>query len=236
MVLPLYLALTAAEFASCSQIPTHTAWMACHFSPYGTGLSNLPPALPSGSMVIVNDRTPIGGHDPAEILCQLKKVNPHLLLLDFQRPEVKAAQQLALYLVDGMDCPVVVSHHYARGLDCPVFLPPVPPDTAISEHIAPWRNRQLWLEVALEGITRTVTEKGCTVSPLPHPPEDGWEDAALHCHCTITEYKDHVDFHLYRTPEDLRNFLEDAKSHGITCAVGLYQELSGKVFPAVPVK
>jgi hypothetical protein len=65
------------------------AWMACHFSPYGTGLSNLPPNLPANAMVILNDRTPIHGHDSKEILCQLNNLTPHCLLLDFQRQAVE---------------------------------------------------------------------------------------------------------------------------------------------------
>lgn len=225
MVLPLYLALTAAEFAFCSRLPHKPAWMACHFSPYGTGLSNLPPKLPEDTMVILNDRTPIHGHDPQEILCQLNRLKYDLLLLDFQRPQVEETVALAAFLVENLECPVGVSHWYGGGLECPVFLPPVPPDVAVSEYLAPWKGREIWLEAALDGITYTVTEKGSTAAPLIHVPERGLEDAILHCHYHIDQAEDRAEFHLYRTADDLNNLLDDAKAHGVTKAVGLYQEL-----------
>ena len=226
MVLPFYLALTAAEFAFCSRLPEKTAWMACHFSSYGTGLSNLPPQLPENAMVILNDRTPIHGHDPKQILCQLKEVNPHRLLLDFQRQAVDETKALTSFLVENMDCPVGVSHFYAQGLDCPVFLPPVPADVPLEDYFAPWKGHEIWLEVSCEGVTYTVTDKGSTATPLLHAPEDGLEDAQLFCHYKMETYENRAQFHLYRTPEDLLGLLKNAKSHGVTTAVGLYQELS----------
>ena len=42
------------------------------FFPYSTGLSNLPKALPPGSMVILDDITPIHGHDAEAIAAQLR--------------------------------------------------------------------------------------------------------------------------------------------------------------------
>ena len=91
MALPLYLALTAGEFQNCSPLPEHTAWMACHYSPYGLGLSNSPRQLPEGAMLILNDRIPISGHDPQRIADQLQQTLEQLscdsLLLDFQRPD-----------------------------------------------------------------------------------------------------------------------------------------------------
>ena len=224
MDLPLYLALTAAEFMNSSSFPRNLAWMACHFSPYGTGLSNLPPDLPPGSMLILNDRTPIHGHDPEEILYQIKQISPRLLLLDFQK-QAAEARQLADYLLPGLECPVGVSHLYAGELDCPVFLPPVPADVPAAEYLSRWKGREIWLEAALEGLRYTVTAQGSTPSPLPHPPSGGQADTALHCHYTIEEHPYGVDFLLYRTPEDLKHLLQNAKSHGVTCAVGLYQEL-----------
>ena len=91
MALPLYLALTMAEFHNCSRLPEHAAWMACHYSPYGLGLSNLPRELPERGMLILNDRTPAQGHDPERILRQLTELAEILhykyILLDFQRPD-----------------------------------------------------------------------------------------------------------------------------------------------------
>ena len=225
MVLPLYLAMTAAEFAVCSSLPQNLAWMACHFSSYGTGLSNLPPCLPEGAMVILNDRTPIDGHNPEEILRQLTQLRPNCLLLDFQRPGADETMALIQILIKELPCPVGVSHIYDKNLTCPVFLPPVPPDVPLEEHLAPWRGREIWLEAALEGITYTLTENGSTAAVLVHPPVDGLEEESLHCHYKIDVNDSNAQIHLYRTPQDLQNLLKDAKTHGVTKAVGLYQEL-----------
>lgn len=225
MVLPLYLALTAAEFAVCSSLPQNLAWMACHFSSYGTGLSNLPPKLPEGAMVILNDRIPIHGHNPDTILRQLMDLRPDCLLLDFQRPGVQETLNLTQILVRELPCPVGVSHIYGKELTCPVFLPPVPPDMPLEEYLAPWLGRKIWLEAALEGITCTITENGSTTSPLLHPPQDGLAEESLHCHYKIDVNDSNAQIHLYRTAGDLQNLLKNAKNHGVTKAVGLYQEL-----------
>ena len=42
MAIRQYLAMTAAEMTQAGSLPRHAAWMACHFSPYSTGLTNLP--------------------------------------------------------------------------------------------------------------------------------------------------------------------------------------------------
>ena len=88
-----YLAMTPAEFNSVSQPPPDFAYMACHFSPYGTGLGNLPTVLPPKSLLILNDRTPIKGHDPDLVLETIEQLTENSpcdgLLLDFQRPGCK---------------------------------------------------------------------------------------------------------------------------------------------------
>ena len=45
-----YLAMTAAEIAAAGAPAYGLAYMACHFSPYGTGLVNLPRELPEGRL------------------------------------------------------------------------------------------------------------------------------------------------------------------------------------------
>ena len=132
-----YLAMTAAEFSSAETLPQHVAWMACHFSCYGAGISNLPTQLPPKSIVIVNDRTPISGHDPQMIAGQLRELieafDVHAVLLDFQRPDVAQTQELVNHLVDNLPCPVGVTQYYLKGHDNPVFLPPVPLDMTAEE-------------------------------------------------------------------------------------------------------
>ena len=232
MALPLYLALTAAEFQFCSCLPECAAWMACHYSPYGLGLSNLPRELPEGAMLILNDRTPVQGHDPEGIIRQLEEAKHTLhykyILLDFQRPDSAENATVASALVAANICPVGVSEPYARALDCPVFLPPAPPHVPLTEHLAPWQGRKIWLEAALGGEVITVTEKGSTAAPLSpgEIPETVLEDPALHCHYHIRVYDDRINFALWRTRENLTGLLEQAENLGVTLAVGLWQELN----------
>lgn len=230
MEIPLYLAMTAAEFALCAALPEKIGWMACHFSSYGTGLCNLPAKLPKDSLLIVNDRTPICGHDPGLILEQLATViteqSVAAVLLDFQRPDLLETQSLAKYLL-GLPCPVVVSHLYARKLDCPVFVPPVAVNRKIQEHLAPWQGREIWLETALGGITikldthGSVTDEYAIENAVPLP----FSDFDLHCHYRIETGADTAVFHMQRTKEDLTQLLEECAQYGVTTAVGLYQEL-----------
>lgn len=225
-----YLAMTAAEFRSCKELPDKPAWMACHFSPYGTGLTNLPLSLPAHSLLILNDRTPVHGHDPMRIFDQLAKALDALkceaILLDLQQNSEETHRIIEKLLQ--LPCPVIVSEKYAGSWDCPVFLSPVPLLKTVKEHIAPWQGRQIWLEAALDGAVITVTENGSTHFPL-HPadsPECSLEDHALHCHYSIEVSAAKAVFTLRRTMEDLKMLLAESKELGVTQAVGLYQELT----------
>ena len=228
MVLPLYLAQTSLEMAGNS-LPEHPAYLACHFSPGGQGLSNLPQALPAGAMLILDDSTPMAGHDPELIVRQLadaiRQHSCESLLLDFQRGNISGQQELAKLLTDSLPCPVGVSEVYAELLSCPVFLPPVPPDKPLKDYLAPWQGREIWLEAALEGITLTLTEAGCSVEALYDFPEHGLTDEALPCHYTVGTTEKSAIFHLWRTRQDLESLLSEAESLGVTKAIGLWQEL-----------
>lgn len=226
MPLPLYLALTAAEMAGNDLLPHHFAFMSCHFSPFNRGLSNLPEALPPGAMLVLDDSIPIEGHDHDLILKQLsgliERHNCESLLLDFQRPDCDALREMAKLLSSALPCPVGVSELYAKGLHCPVFLPPVPPDVPIKDHLSPWTGREFWLEAALDGLTLTLSEQGCTCTPLTDFPEMGLREERLHCHYAVDAP---AVFHLWRTREDLDELMKEAKALGVTRAVGLWQEL-----------
>ncbi len=224
MALPLYLAQTAAEMAG-NPLPSQPAYMACHFSPGGKGLSNLPEKLPPGSMLILDDSTPMDGHDPETILAQLSSQKYACILLDFQRPGIDAQRKLVEILVSSLPCPVGVSELYAKGLSCPLFLPPVPPDRPLAEYVEAWKGRDIWLEAALDGITLTLTEDGCTTAPLFDLPIEGFRDDHLHCHYCIETDENAATFHLWRTQEDLDDLLAEAESLGIAKAIGLWQEL-----------
>lgn len=229
MTFEVYLAMTAAEMAAAPALPEHIGYMACHFSPYTTGLSNLPEGLPKDSMLILNDRTPPRGHDPKHILRQLEQAVERLecgcVLLDFQRPGCEETAEITKSLL-GLPCPIGVSELYAQALDCPVFLPPVPLDVTVREHLAPWEGREIWLEAALDSLAVTVGATGTAFhSALSGQPSLPHRHEALCCHYGVSLTESQAVFTLRRTAEDLKTVLEMAKQYGVSKAVGLYQEL-----------
>lgn len=231
MEIPVYLAMTAAEVLGVSQLPKRLAWMSCHFSPYTAGLSNLPETLPEGAMLMLNDQMPFDWHDPnlaADILVETaSKFQCDCILLDFQRPECEETASVIEAVLKAADCPVGGSSCYCEGFDCPVLVPPVPPHVPLEEYLKPWKNREIWLELAFEGTEIVVTEDGSRYTPLPHyrPGERSHHEEALHCHYEITVEEDQILFQLGRTAQDLEAMLERGKEYGITKAVGLWQEL-----------
>lgn len=224
MEIVLHLAMTAAEIEKCRPLPNHLGWMACHFSPYGIGLSNLPQSLPPGSLLIVNDRTPICGHDPAQIAQQLAQAVETFqccgILLDLQRP---GAQQVAA-AVASLPCPVAVTPDYAAGLQCAVFLPPPPLTVSLPSYLERWQGRVLWLEAATEETCIQVTAEGSHVldaKPIPCP----HIDEKLHCRYGMELHPDSVHFYLRRDTEQLLRLMEEGAQLGIERFVGLYQQL-----------
>lgn len=235
MGLDCYLAMTAAEFAGCSPLPTHTAWMSCHFSSSSQGLSNLPEYLPPKAMLIVDDSIPFDGHDPRRITAQLteavKALGCAFVLLDLQRPEDKNVFSLCRLLTEKLPCPVIVSESYAKDLACPVLLAPPPLLTELSDHLAPWKNREVWLEAAPERQVVLVTETGsarfpCLEEELPAP---WFSEERLFCRYHWVLEGRTARFTLMRTKEDLAAMLCAAKDLGVKGAVGLYQELKEPV-------
>ena len=232
MVIRPFLAMTEAEIRANPDVFDKIGWMACQFSPYDTGLSNLPDTLPGGSLLILNDQLPWCGHDAARIAQQLKEringLSCHGLLLDFQRPGVPEAEALVSLLSAGLPCPVAVTEAYCKGLSCPVFLSPVPLRQTVAEHLAPWQGREIWLELALDSEEILLTADGCTTTPLLpwEAPEWIHHDEILHCSYSIKLTENSAEFTLSRTREDLEAMLEEAANCGVTAAVGLWQELA----------
>lgn len=228
MPIPFYLAMTGAEFFCADRLPDKLAWMACHYSCYGTGLSNLPPELPEGSLIIVNDRTPPCGHDAGLIAKQLlqlcEEVKPFGFLLDFQRLNYSENREVVQAVTEAIPCPVAVSELYAQDLTCPVFLPPHPTDMPLEDHLSPWRGREVWLEVASQTEVFSVTKQGCTVSsgenaPLPEPV---FEEPSLFCRYHWEASDAEAVFTLQRSKDEIDALLQNAE--GINLAVGLYQQ------------
>ena len=231
MILPCYLAMTASEFTSAAQLPERPAWMACHFSCYGTGLSNLPQALPKNSMLIVNDRTPVAGHDPKRIAQQLQQLVEELeverVLLDLQRPDRRETAKIVEVVTQSLPCPTGVTASYAKELACPVFLSPPPLHVPLEEYLSPWKAREIWLELMPDAEELTVTRDGCLIHPLSNVilEEPIHEHEELCCRYHIQVLEDRAVFTLERNQELLSAFLAQAKEWGVTCAVGLYQQL-----------
>jgi hypothetical protein len=229
MAFPLYFALTGAEFHLCNAPPNHCGWLACHFSPYGTGITNIPQNLPNDSMLILDDSTPINGHDQALIKTQIQELlscgTIDSVLLDFQRPPTDESLGMAKALTV-LPCPVAVSESYAKDLSCPVFLPPPPLHLPLHTYIAPWQGREIWLEAALGQECVAVTKEGlCTDRPWTHSDNPAHFSQELACHYKIVPLEDEIRFLFHRTREDLDALLALAESLGISRAVGLYQEL-----------
>lgn len=227
----IYLAMTAAEFAMQSPLPPYPTWMACHFSPYGTGLSNLPANIPEGTMLILNDRIPIRGHDPQRIAGQLLQICDDCkcsgILLDFQQPGNEETRDLVAFLAQThFPCPVGVSEIYRQNTPGPVFLSPCPHHVSLSDHIASWQGREIWLDLAVDAETITLTESGSTIHPLPlgEIPQNGFYDSKLHCHYSIETGSDSARFTLWRTREDMEALTQEATKLGIQTFIGLFQE------------
>lgn len=229
MTLPIYLAMTEAELGRCTPLPSHCAYMACHFSPYGTGLCDLPRELSDGSLLIINDRIPVSGHDTKQILAGLTAIleeySVSAILLDLQRKNCRQTKDIAQAIVENLPLPTGVSEYYAQDLQCPVFVSAPPLHKPLSEHLKPWAGRELWLDVALIAYRYTVRPSGCTqeachctTEPLP------LQDQKLHCHYRIQKEPDAVTFILQRTEQDLQALLAESETLGVTKAIGLYQE------------
>ena len=222
-----FLAQTAAETAA---FPVDkTAYLSCHFSPYGKGLSNLPETLPPDSLLILDDSMPPKQHDPGivyeEFTELIEKFAPKGILLDFQNKPTEPAKAMAAYLTQALPCPVAVTPAYAKDLSCPVFLPPPAVNKLLKDHLAPWLKQGVYLEIAPEALTITVTEKGSTATPIPPVYGLPLKNKRLHCHYKVSVLPDKAVFTLSRNKEDLQALVLEARKLGVWGAVGLYQEL-----------
>lgn len=229
MAIPVNLAMTAAEFCFCPCFPSEIGWMACHFSPSGPGLSNLPRALPPGSLLILDDQSPFDRHDPDRIADELaaciRALGCAALLLDFQRPDTAQVRSLTDRLSKSLPCPVAVTPPCVRETGAAVFLPPLPCHIPLKDWSASWAGRDAWLELSLDREVVTLTPQGAQIVPGSFEDGDGFSDEKLHCHYSVAVEANQAVFHLWRTGTDLAGLLEEAEQLGVKRAVGLYQEL-----------
>lgn len=222
-----FLAMTASEMNNASA--KRTAYMALHFSPYGTGLTNLPQALPENSILLLDDSMQIQHHDPTLIAQQLKelvnKFSVSALLLDFQRGTSDAGKAIVSHILQALPCTVAVTEAYAREFHCPVFLSPTPVNQAPADHLSAWLKQGVYLEIAPEAAQFSVTETSVTTSALPTGNNLPLSDERLHCHYNVEVGSGKVIFTLERTKEDLSALAQEAYQLGALGVVGLYQEL-----------
>ncbi len=213
-------------------LPPKTAYMACHFSPYNAGLSNLPKQLPKGSLLLVDDSMPVQDHDSALISRQLQEIveaySIHAVVLDFQREQTNEAFKMIRDIIPALPCPVAVPVPYGKDLACPVLLPPVPLNKALKEYISPWLQQGAFLEIGTDAAEITVTAQGSSISPLL-PDRTRilpLEDQRLHCHYQVEVTLNKAAFTLQRDLEDLAALTDEAYRLGALGVLGLYQELS----------
>lgn len=228
MSLRLYLAMTEAEIRRAPVLPQHLAYMACHFSPYGTGLVNIPERLPPESILIVNDRVPVLSHDPVLIARQLLTAAHRLrlfgILMDLQIPNNPTTAEVVKSVTGTLPCPVAVSELYGAELSCPVFGAP-PIYCSLSEYAQNKGSRPLWLEVHQEAVFLAISDSGCTIAPEEKFSGKSFTDDTLQCNYRYKIQKERALFHLSRQLENIPGYLRKAESLGIEVAIGLYQQL-----------
>ena len=216
------LAMTEAEIRNHSTPPSDYACLGCHFSPEGH-LVGLPDSLPSGCGLVIDDRNPIT--DSAVVTAALDNLVPDYVILDFQYPPEKASLEFAAALAQ-TKWRTVMPPEYAKGQDCPLFLPPVPPHVPIEEYLKPWKGREIWLELALDGAVITITAQGCQIEPMLHAqiPDGAFADSMLHCHYIISQQEDSLQFRCGRNLQDVEDMLHTPLPPNLKRAVGLFRE------------
>ena len=228
MAIVRYLAMTGAEFCSCTQYPPHIGWLACHFSPSGVGLSNIPKVLPAGSLLIVDDSLPFIDHDPELICDQLQqaigKFGLSAAVLDFQRGHNPHLQSLTALLQSKLPCPVFAPPDYVQS--GAVFLPPCPLHTPVDRYLKPYQGRQILLDTTPFSEIIHVTQHRAdyqAISPLPFEGNYHW-DYRLYCHYEIATDGNCVSFTLQRNRESFNEWSAYVESLGVIAMIGLDQE------------
>lgn len=228
MAIVRYLAMTGAEFSGCDPLPPHIGWLACHFSPSGAGLSNIPRVLPRDSLLLVDDSLPFFDHDPELIFNQLKQAisdfGLYAIVLDFQRSHDPLLQSLTELLQKNLPCPVFAPPGYAQT--GPVFLPPCPLYTPVETYLKPYQGRKILLDTTpLSTIIKVKPEKVIyqTILPQPIAKGDHW-DHSLYCHYQIAIHGDCISFTLQRNNDAFDKWCAHVESLGVAAMTGLYQE------------
>lgn len=224
MALPVYLALTEAEFRLPTRKPARLAWMGIRFTENGT-LVGFPEVFPAGGILTVNDSSPLPEKCPPEaikILQQwVEQFRPSAVLMDMQRSG--AAPEVLKALASSLPCPVAVSAPYAHVLSGPVLLPPVPLYRDPEKFLAPWAGREIWLEISPLGQVVRLTKTGRDIRFAPVSPVQK-EFPGPCSRYTIRKGPDFIEFRFRRTSEGTAALFATAEKHGVTRLFGLYLE------------
>ena len=224
MALPVYLALTEAEFRLLPRKPAHLAWMGVSFTENGT-LGGFPEVFPLGGILTVNDASPLPEKCPPEATIALRqwveRFRPSAVLMDMQRSG--AAPEVLKALASSLPCPVAVSAPYAHVLSGPVLLPPVPLYRDPEKFLAPWAGRGIWLEISPLGQIVQLTKKCREICFAPVSPVQK-EFPGPCSRYAIRKGPDFIEFRFRRTSEDTAALFATAEKHGVTKLFGLYLE------------
>lgn len=232
MEIRLYLAMTKAELGACTGLPPHLGWMACHFSPYDLGLTDLPETLPPGSLLCCDDRIPILRHDAKLVAAQLaqtaEKHQCSAIALDFQQQDCPMTAEVVREVCNCAPCPVAVTPAYAKGNTAAVLLPPQKLWEPLESAVACWPNRELWMEWAPQAVQISVTAAGSKFQAIgpPEPESTDQTDGALCCRYRLHLTQDCAEFLLWDDAETLEQKKALAEKLGIATLVGLYQQFA----------
>ncbi len=219
MVCKRYLAVTEKEIGNISG---PVAWMACRFAQKHPGLDNLPSRLPEGSLIILDDLQPISGHSPARIARQLETLcrqhRPAGILLDLQRKKTPQAMQMVKALLQIQETPIALTAEYAREFSCPVLVT-APMHQKLQQVIAPWKNREIWLDIPMGQVT--IRQGKLTDEKATHTGNYQW-DRFLCCGYAKTGQDTYA---LCRNKAMLPKILEEAARLGIPKALLLASEI-----------
>lgn len=239
MSIPLFLAFTAEEFSQKVPFPAKTAWMSVHFSPNGSGLTNLPPQLPQGSLILLDDHIQWANHS-IERVCQelvtvLQRTESIGLLLDFEREPT--AETLLLTKALGRCCKelgVALSAppKYLLEDDTTLFLSPFPCSIA-PENIDP--QRKVWLDISPVCHSIRIS-KDCTIgSPapytragIPNSQEVYWDEDLL-CNYYSEADGDDIRITLFRDATSAAKLLNRLNPAKIQLAIGLWRDFGASL-------
>lgn len=144
--------------------------MSAHFSPSDSGLSNLPPALPTGSILILDDQIPWADHDMERVCQELTHVllrdKAYGLLLDFEREPCEQTLLLARAAAQccrEIGCAIAMPEAYRGDTEGACFLPPLPCTVPVDTVNLP--RGPIWLDAAPTAAVARIGSEGVSLTP-----------------------------------------------------------------------